>query len=443
MRLIIVVVLGLLMHAAREFAPAAGVGSAPAATLLACGYLLLTAFFVGSIFKSFGLPKLTGYLTAGVVAGPQVLGLLDHSMVANLRIFNGVAVALIALTAGTEMHFKTMRPLLRSIGWLALWCGIGTALVLSLTAFLARDLLPFMSGLSLPQALAVSAVLGVTMTAKSPAVVVALKDETGADGPLTRTVMGAVVVADLVVVVLFAAVSSLAQGVFGAQTDALATAGRLSWQLFGSMGIGVGVGLLVVIYMRRIPTSGALFLVALAFVVAEVGQRLDLDPLILALSAGLLIRNTSEVGDRLRHEVEHASLPVYVAFFAVAGATIHLSVLASLGIVAALFVAVRATSFLVGSRMAAHQSDAPPVVARWLGFGLMPQAGLALALALLFTKTFPQFGASASALVFGVVALNELVAPILFRVALVRSGEAGHGTAVASLAPVAEPAAPN
>ena len=65
------------------------------------------------------------------------------------------------------------------------------------------------------------------------------------------------------------------------------------------------------------------------------------------------------------------------------------------------------------------------MVRKFGGFGLMPQAGLALALALLFTKTFPQFGASASALVFGVVALNELVAPVLFRIALVRSGESG------------------
>jgi Kef-type K+ transport system membrane component KefB len=434
MRIVVVVVLGLVMHAAQQFAPAAGVGSAPAATTLACGYLLLTAFLVGSLFKSIGLPKLTGYLVAGVVAGPQVLGLVDDGMVGNLRIFNGVAIALIALTAGTQMHFKTMRPLLRSIGWLAIWCGLGTALVLSLTAFLARDLLPFMHDLSMTEAVAVSAVLGVTMTAKSPAVVVALKDETESDGPLTRTVMGAVVVADLVVIVLFAAVSSLAQGMFGAQTDMIATAGRLSWQLFGSMGVGVAVGLLVVIYMRRIPTSGALFLVALAFVVAEVGQRMNLDPLIIALAAGLLIRNTSEVGERLRHDIEHASLPVYVAFFAVAGATIHISVLVSLGLVAALFVVVRALSFLLGSRMAARQSGAPPVVARWLGFGLMPQAGLALALALLFTKTFPQFGASAAALVFGVVALNELVAPILFRVALLRSGEAGQGARTAGTA---------
>jgi hypothetical protein len=61
-----------------------------------------------------------------------------------------------------------------------------------------------------------------------------------------------------------------------------------------------------------------------------------------------------------------------------------------------------------------------------VGFGLLPQAGLALALSMLFTKTFPSFGAEAGALTLGIVALNEMVAPILYRFALVRSGEAGQ-----------------
>jgi Kef-type K+ transport system membrane component KefB len=425
MRVLLIVVLGLLMHAAQQFAPAAGIGSAPAATTLACGYLLLTAFFTGSLFKQFGLPKLTGYLAAGIIIGPQVLGLLTPDNVANLRIFNGVAVALIALTAGSEMHLASMRPLLRSIAWITVFGVLGTTALLALAVYLARPLLPFMAELGHNQVLTLSLVLGVTMVAQSPAVVVALRDETEADGPLIRTVMGVVVLADLVVILMFAVVSSLAQGAFGAQTDILETAKKLFWELFGSMGIGVVVGALIAAYLRRIKTSGALFVVAVAFVVAEVGMRMHLDPLILALAAGMFIRNMTPFGERLHREIEQASLPVYVAFFGVAGATIHLDVLAVVGPAAAIFVATRAIGFQVGNRVAAWKSGAPDVVRRFGGFGLMPQAGLALALALLFTKTFPQFGASASALVFGVVALNELIAPVLFRLALVRSGEAG------------------
>ncbi|HLU67827.1 MAG TPA: cation:proton antiporter [Kofleriaceae bacterium] len=442
MKVLLLVVFGLLMHAAREFAPASGTFSSPAATTLAAGYLLLTAFLTGSLFKRFGLPKLTGYLAAGIVVGPQVLGLLDGGMVLNLRIFNGVAVALIALTAGTEMHMPTMRPLFRSIAWITLFAVLGTTVLLSLVVYLARPLMPFMADLAAGQAIALALVLGVTMVAQSPSVVVALRDETDADGPLIRTVMGVVVLADLVVILMFAVVSSLAQGAFGAQTDILATAGKLSWELFGSMGAGVVVGLFIAAYLRRVKTSGALFVVAVAFVVAEVGARMHLDPLIVALAAGILIRNFTDLGERLHHEIEQASLPVYVAFFGVAGATIHLDVLATVGPAAALFVVTRAVGFQIGNRMAARRSGAPDVVRRFGGSGLMPQAGLALALALLFTKTFPQFGEPAAALVFGVVALNELIAPVLFRISLVKSGEAGKRTAAARPDVAAAPVAP-
>lgn len=428
MRLLLIVALAAIMQGAQEFAPAAATGSAPAATILAVGFLLLTAFLVGTLFKQVGLPRLTGYLFTGIVVGPQVLGLLTPVMVGHLRIFNGVAISLIALTAGNEMHIRSMRPLMRSISWITFFGVLGTTALLSAVVFMARDLLPFMHGLGRDATLAMSLVLGVTMVAQSPAVVVALRDETAADGPLIRTVMGVVVLADLVVILLFAVVSSLAQGVLGGDTDVAATAQKLAWELLGSMGIGIIIGICCAAYLRRIATSGSLFIVAVAFVAAEVGNRLHLDPLILALAAGMFIRNATNLGDRLHRDIDAAGLPVYVAFFGVAGATIHLDVLATVGPAAALFVVTRAFGFQVGNRIAAWKSHAPDVVRKYGGFGLMPQAGLALALALLFTRTFPQFGAAASALVFGVVALNELIAPVLFRYALVRSGEAGAST---------------
>ena len=80
---------------------------------------------------------------------------------------------------------------------------------------------------------------------------------------------------------------------------------------------------------------------------------------------------------------------------------------------------------MIGNRVAAHFSKPPDAVRRHAGVGLMPQAGLALALAILFQRSFPDLGAEASALIFGIVALNEMLAPVVFRWSLVRSGEAG------------------
>jgi Kef-type K+ transport system membrane component KefB len=425
MRVLLILILAGLMHAARSFAPDTAVGGGAAGTALACGYLLLSAFFMGSIFKSLGLPRLTGYLTTGILVGPQVLGLVSHPMVANLQIFNGLATALIALTAGVELDFRAIRPLIRSINLLSLIAVCGTIGLITGAVFLMHRKLPFMHTMTPVQVAAFSLVLGVTMVAQSPAVVVALQAEMEADGPLTRTVLGVVVISDLLVIILFALVSSVAKTVMGSRADAWHTAGALAWELLGSISVGLLVGVVIAVYLRYVKGSASLFVIAAAFLVAEVGQRIELDPLLVALAAGVLIRNVTRQGKRLQDEIEVSSLPVYVVFFAVAGATVHIKELFAVWIAAVALVLTRAAGFSSLGWVATTLADAEENVRKYVGFGLMPQAGLALALALLFVKTFPKYGAEASALVFGTVAINELIAPVLYRFALIKSGEAG------------------
>lgn len=421
--LLLLVVVGL-MHATRSFTPSPLQGSGPAAVVMAAGFLLLAALFAGNLAKELHVPRLTGYLMLGVVMGPQVLGLVGDVTLGQLRIFNGVAISLIALTAGTEMDLKMMRPLFRGIAWITLIGVVGTGVVLSVAAYFMRDLLPFMRGMSTGQVMAVAAVLGTTMASQSPAVVVALRKELNADGPVSRTVLGVVIASDLVVILFFALTSTIARSVLAMAGQEAAGLGTLVWEVLGSAVIGVLIGVLVAAFLRSLPDGGALFVVMVGFLVAEVGQRVHLDPLLVALAAGIFIRNATSHGDRLHHEIEQASLPVYISFFAVAGATIHLDALAIVGLPAVIFVVVRAAGFLSGSRLGARIAGSDEMVRKYAGCGLLPQAGLALALASLFTRSFPQLGAPASALVFGVVALNEMFSPIVYRWALTRSGEA-------------------
>jgi Kef-type K+ transport system membrane component KefB len=424
--LILLAVIGLMI-AARSFQVAgASLGSA---TALSVGYLLLSAYLLGYVAKQLRLPKLTGYLGAGLMAGASGLDLLPNAALDDLKIFTGVAVALIALTAGTELELKTMRPLARTILWLTLVAVIGTALLLAGATVLMSGFLPFMADLGPIEVVAIALVLGVVMSAQSPAVVVALRTEMAADGPVCRTVLGVVVIADLVVILLFAVTSTFATSVFGEGASAGSTLVHVAWELLGSFVAGAGIGMILAFYLRRVQQGTPMFVLMVCFVVAEVGARIGLDPLLVALSAGILIRNVTGQGEALHHAIEGSALPVYLVFFAVAGATIHLDVLLVVGLPALGFVLVRAFGFLGGARIATRISGAPDVVRRWVGFGLLPQAGLALALSMLFARTFPQFGADAGAMTLGVVALNELVAPVLYRWALVRSGEAGKGEA--------------
>ncbi len=422
MRVLLIVVLSGLMHAARSIG--AGVGPGSAGTSLAFGYLLLTAFLVGGLFSRMRLPKLTGYLAAGIAVGPAGLALIDSNVMGTLEIVSGAAVALIALSAGSELELQALRPLARSIAWLAVLTAPVAAGLMAAGVYAARAWLPFMSGMSALQAAAIALVLGVVAVAKSPAVVMGLKKEMEADGPLAQTVLAVVVVSDLAVILLFSVTAPLARATLGAGPGAAQTLVTLAWELPGSLVAGLLMGLLISIYIRKVSGGVDLFVLTVCFVVAEVGVRLDLNPLLAALAAGIFSRNLTASGERLRKAIDGSSLPVYVLFFAVAGATIHLDVLAVVGGTALLLVAARAGVLLAGARLASGLAGAPEAVRRYAGLGLLPQAGLALALSVLLIKSFPEFGDQAGTLMLGVVAINEIVAPALYRYALVRSGEA-------------------
>lgn len=424
-RIVILLAIGAVMQAATSFVtddPGAVTTSGGA---LAFGFVLLMAFFGGELVAPLKLPRLTGYIIVGIVVGPGMLGLVDTAMIGDLKLFNGVAIALIALTAGCEIDFKQLRPLMRSIAWITLIAVVGTTALLAGTFLLLRPTLSFFGTLGVAATLSVAFLLAVTSVAQSPAVVVALRDEIGADGPVSRTTLGVVVLADLLVIVMFALASSVARATLSGDADVIATIREVSWELFGSLGVGVVMGVLLTIYLRKVQGDAGLFILTVCFVVAEVGTRVHLDPLLVALAAGILIQNMTEAGHRLVEEIESASLPVYVVFFAVAGANTSLGGAPIAWVPAVVVVLVRASGFLVGTRVAGRIAGAPREVGAYAGYGLLPQAGLALALATILARSFPMLGAEAQNLVLRIVAINQVITPVFFRIALVRSGEAG------------------
>jgi Kef-type K+ transport system membrane component KefB len=422
MTILLLVILAGLMHATRSFTAIGAPGAA--GTSLGLGYLMLSAYLGGRISAALGLPKLTGYLFTGVVAGPSALGLLSGPMVQSLTLVNGMAVALIALTAGAELDLRAMRPLLRSIAGISVVGVIGTTLLLTLAVWLLRAHIPALAALDTTEALAIALVLGVVIVAQSPAVVVAIRNEVRSDGPVTRTVLGVVVLADLLVIFLFTVTSTLAKAVLGGAADLARAFAIFGWEILGSLAIGAAVGGLLAVYLKRIREGRPIFLLTITFVIAEVGGRLHLDPLLTALSAGVFVRNVSDMAEVLEEQVHASSLPVYVLFFSVAGANIHLHSLAQVWFPALVLMSVRAAGLLFGSRLGAQVAGAPDSVRRYAGFGLLPQSGLALALSLMLSRTFPELGPQAGALTLGIVALNELLTPAVFRSALIRCGEA-------------------
>lgn len=427
MNVILLLALTGLLAALRSFSSASDVQST--GTTLAFGYLLLSAFFVGGFFKAVNLPKLTGYLVTGLIVGPPLMDLVSQPMLESLEIVNGMAIALIALSAGAELEYKATRPLLRSILSITGLGVFAAAILLAAVILLAAPLLPFLADLPWPSKIAVGIMVAVVLSAQSPAVVIALRDELQARGLVARTALGVVVVGDLGVIILFAVTSAVAKAVLGTGGSVLATTANVVWELFGSIAFGGALGLVLAQFFTRVAGSAALFVMLVAFIIAEVGQRLALDPLLLALSAGLVVRNFSDEGEKLHEVISGAGLPVYVLFFAVAGASLHLDALRAVGLVAPVLALARAIGLLTGGKLGAKLAGADASVQRFTPYGLLPQAGLALALSHLMIRSFPALGAEAGALTLGVVALNELVAPVVYRWALVKSGEGNPAAA--------------
>ena len=419
MRLVVCLSLILLARGAREF-----VLDTQAGTALGLGLLLIVGYFAGDTLERLRLPRLTGYLLTGLALGPYALGLVEGEL-GNLRLVNGTAIALIAMTAGSELDLDALRPLARSI--LAIvTCGVILAVAaITAAAAASRPLFGFLADLPASDAMIACVMLGVVLAAQSPSVIVALAKETSARGPLSDTVLGAVVVGDLLVILLFAVVQAVAGVTMGGASAPNATALHFAWHVVGSLAIGAAAGAALGGWLRRAPRSAPILVLGACFVLAEVGLRLGLDIIVVAVVAGALIRNRiPSAAVNLERGLTATAAPMYVLFFAVAGASLHLDVLATLGIPAVMIVLARAAGMLTGARIGARVTRTDPLVRRWAGIGLLPQAGLALALALVIGEAFPSLASTVGALALGVVAINELVAPAIWRAVLVRSGEA-------------------
>jgi len=292
--------------------------------------------------------------------------------------------------------------------------------------FLMRPFLPMFDHLPFDQSLVVCGLVGVALSAQSPAVVMALLSETQADGPLSRLVLATVVVADLVVVVVYSLVAAVAGAVIGGAIDLRETVLAVAWELLGSMVFGVVIGMLIARYLRHIQRGAAMFALMVCVVVAEIGSRVHLDSLVVMLAAGVWLENFSRIdAGKLLRNFEAAELPVFLVFFALAGSKLDIYQLWATVVPVSVIAAARGAVFFMGCRTACARTGADPVITRYGWTGLVPQAGLSLALAVVIQRNFPSFGPAAAVLLLSVVGINQLVAPVLLRMSLVRSREVG------------------
>lgn len=407
---------------------AVGVLRAPEITqgtsTLFLGFLLLASYLAGRAARAVNLPQITGYLIIGILVGPYVLGTFPRSMVEEFRFVNGVALALIALSAGGELRVEAVRDRFRSIATITTLQILIMFSVVATAVFLARSSIDFLRNEPPRVAFAVSLLFGLVAVAKSPATTIAVITEEKARGVFTDTVLGITVLKDVIILILIALFIPLA-------TTIVDPAGGFSFhavreillEILGSLAVGVVLGWLVTLYLRRITRYRILFILGVAFLAVHLGDWLHLESILIAMAAGFFVQNFSSQGWRLLQALEANSLPFYAVFFALAGADMNLQVLKTAWVIATAIVATRAAALWLSTYLGARMVGDPPALRRHAWMGFMAQAGVTLGIANMVRERFPVWGMHVATIIIATIAVNQILGPPAFRWALIRSGE--------------------
>ncbi len=401
-----------------------GTGGLGSQTLLTFGFLILGAYTVGEIATAVGLPKIVGYLVAGVLFGPSVLGTITAEAADSLTPVNELAIALIAFLAGAELRWEEVRE--RGVLLIKMMSADLLVAFVAIAAFLylAQSFVPFLQDVPTATVVAVAILFSSIAIVHSPAVTMALLSETRARGPVARTTLGIVLLADVAVVLLFSGALAVARILAPPATEAGAPSVALViWEIGGAMLVGAALGVGVALYLRFVGRELMLFAVLVAFFGLEIARFAHVELLLTLLTAGFVTENVSRHGDALRQAVERSAAPIFVVFFALSGAKVDLATVGPLLPLVVPLAAVRAASIWAGTRVGARWAGASPEEERYVWMGLVSQAGMAIGLAAIVAEAYGALGAQVRDLLLALIAVNETIGPILFRRALKRSGE--------------------
>jgi Kef-type K+ transport system membrane component KefB len=393
-------------------------------SLFLLGILLLTADTFGALAHDLRLPRLVGYLVAGLALGPSVAGIVPPGVLEDLGMMKRLAVGLIGLLAGAELRISDLKQRHRAILLILLFEMTAVLGAVLATTLVAQRWLPFLQGLEAAPIFFVALLFAVLLTVNSPMVTLALLTETGARGPLAKTTLGAVLVADVVVILLFTGAFSLAQSSLAGPTGETQILLGLLREMLGSILAGAFIGGVVTLYLRFVKRELVLFAVVVVFAAAAGAEALHFELLLSLLVAGFLLENVAPVrAEPLVEALHQTAVPVFVIFFAMAGAELHVQEFVAVWPLVLAVALVRMGAIYGSTTSAARLGRAEPSVIRYGWTGLVSQAGVALSLSTIVADRLPGVGLAMQALTVGIIAFNETVGPILFRRGLERAGE--------------------
>lgn len=389
------------------------------------GFVLLASSVAGSLAATVRLPKITGFLVVGIVAGPSVLALIPWEALTALRLIDRFALALIAMLAGGELKLQALRPAARSIIFTTL-AVVGVVWVGMTLAFIpVANLLPFLDDFGLLEILAVGSLVGIWAANSSPDLTVAVIEETGSKGPLTDVILGVTIVKDVVVIILFTLALALMHPILGQGGEGGNVVLELGREVLGALAAGGALGWVYSLFLERGGRKPVYMTFLFAYVLVVVAEMLHVELLLMGVAAGFVIENLSKAGEEMIHGIESVAVVIFAFFFTIAGASLDLAAIGSFWAAALILFVTRAFLTFWGASLGTRWARASIKIRARTWKGLLSQGGVTLGLLLVLAETFPEIGAGMIALGMAIIIGNILGGPILLKAALVERNRSG------------------
>ncbi len=403
--------------------------------LVSIAFALVAGLLMSRAAKPLNLPAVTAYLVAGLIIGPFCIGRLDIAglgfnsleQVGAMDIISQTALGFIAFAIGNEFRLKD----LKSMGRAAITVGILQAVITTVLVDCALIALHFM----LPSVISLSSAitLGAIAAATAPAATLMVVRQYKAEGPLTKLLLMVVAIDDAVGLVLFSVSFGIASALETGTISAVSVILEPVIEIGASAVLGALAGYALHFLEKYFHSRSKRLSLAVAFVLLTVGfsqkkfniggVHVGFSLLLVCMVTGTIFCNICETSEELMARIERWTAPLNMLFFILSGAELNLTVLANpmVILIGVVYIIFRSVGKIGGAYASCRMEKTTPVIQKYLGITLLPQAGVALGMAL--TAANLSDGQMVRSVVLFSVLVYELVGPTLTKWSLFKAGE--------------------
>lgn len=386
-------------------------------TILGLGFILFAGLLSAKLIKKIKLPAVTAYLLLGIFIGPSLLKLVPERILGASGLISNIVLGIIAFGIGQNFSRYHLRRIGKTVVWISVLEACGAWILVTSVFYLI-----------LKQPFYLSLLFGAIASATAPAATVMVIREYRAKGNFTDTLLGVVAIDDAWCLIIFAISLAISQAIYAHNLAAFFLAKVFFSSLlsiFGAFILGAFLAMVLSIFYRFVRTPTELLILTLGIVFLNIGIAiwLNLSVLLANMFLGAVLVNLNRYSFKFFDSLKVIDSPLFLLFFVLAGASLEINILGKLSIIGLSYLIFRVVGKVIGARLGAKISNATTSVKKYLGFGLIPQAGVALGCALVAKSDFPQVGNMIFTTIVATTVIYELIGPLCTKYALRKAGD--------------------